>query len=541
MSEAEELASITGLAPDQAALLLEAAGGDLAIAVQLHFDGEDARGRPGNSAADEAAARAAQMEEDAANYGGGLGDDDDDDDDDGFPEPVPDEGRDGGAGAAVLSPGGRRAHSPGAVPRGGPPQPGRLTRLCAAFGWFATAPGFSLIYRVLLGGGRFLYSTGLIQLVTSLLWAPLAMLGLVAAAPPPPPPAVAAQRFEAWFEEHHGQTHPPFFRGSCQSALGRSRSEAKFVLVYLHDTGADESVQFCDRVLASARFAAFAAEHFVLWVGDLSTPEGRAIRRALRAPHLPTVVVLAHGEMAAAMGGGLGGGLGGGGPLGAGGGGGVLMGGDRPAPVQALGSCSGTRALNEEQLIGSLQGILDTFEPLLVAARAEQNERLMDRMMREQQEEEYARALAEDQAREAAEAEAAAAATAAAEAAAAAQAAAAEEAAQAEAAVEAKRNARLAKDATLPPEPAAGSDATRLVIKLADGRRLDRRFAKECALQAAIDLIESTDPDIYDGADFDLVSNYPRKVFGRAMFGESLEALGLHPSATLFTKEADDD
>jgi len=522
MSEAAaELASITGLEEEQATLLLEAAGGDLATAVQLHFDNEDAANGPGSSAADEAAARAAQMEEDAR-YGAAS---DDDGDSDGFPEPVAD-----GEGPQ----GGRRAHSPGlgAGPRRAPRPPTRWARL---YGTLSQVPGFSFIYALLLGGGRFIYSTGLIQLVASILWAPLTMLGLVGPAEPPPPPAAAAQRFETWFEENHGRSHPPFFHGSCQSALGRSRSEAKFVLVYLHDSGAAESAQFCDRVMSSARFSAFAAEHFVLWVGDLATSEGRNVRRALRINGLPALVVLAHGEMAAAIGGGMGGGMVGG-----------LR--DGPAPVQALGSVVGARALDEDTLIDALRAVLDSFEPLLVAARAEQHERLMDRMMREQQEEEYARALAEDQAREAMEAEAAeaeraaeAAAAAETERAAAAAAEAEAAAAEAEAVLEAKRATRLAKAATLPAEPPADVEATRLVIKLADGRRLDRRFEKSCLLQAAIAFVESEDPDLYDGADFELVSNYPRKVFTSAMFGQTLEELGLHPAATLFTKETDDD
>ena len=52
-------------------------------------------------------------------------------------------------------------------------------------------------------------------------------------------------------------------------------------------------------------------------------------------------------------------------------------------------SIAGARALNEDALIDSLRALLDQYEPLLVVARAEQNERLMDRMRREEQEEAY--------------------------------------------------------------------------------------------------------------------------------------------------------
>ena len=114
MSEGvEELSAITGLDAGQAFVLLEAAGGDLAVAVQLHFDNEEGMNRPGNSAADEAAARAAQMDEDAANYGGhygGSSDEDDGDDHADFPEPVPDDDDDGGGGDAEGE------HSSAAVP-----------------------------------------------------------------------------------------------------------------------------------------------------------------------------------------------------------------------------------------------------------------------------------------------------------------------------------------------------------------------------------------------------------------------------------------
>ena len=311
----------------------------------------------------------------------------------------------------------------------------------------------------------------------------------------PPPPAV---EFSVWFEEHFGAAHPRLFRGSCQSALSRSRTEAKFLLAYLHDHSEPACQEFCQRVLASPLFTTFADENFIVWVGETHTPEGRAVRRALRVTQTPAVVLLAHGDLAAGIGGG-------------GGGGGMMDGG---APAQALGSVQGERALNEEGLIASLAGQLEAFEPLLVAARAEQNERIMDRQLRSEQEEEYLRSLAEDEAKDAAEAAARAAAEAAAAAAAAAEAAAAQEEADEQAAVEARREARLAKAVAVPAEPPAGPDATRLVIKLPDGRRLDRRFDKSATLQAALDYVESEDPDAET-----------------AYVGVQLSAEGLHPRA----------
>ena len=48
-------------------------------------------------------------------------------------------------------------------------------------------------------------------------------------------------------------------------------------------------------------------------------------------------------------------------------------------------------------MIAQLSGIIETFEPMLVAARAEQHERAFERQLRVEQEDEYARGLAADQ------------------------------------------------------------------------------------------------------------------------------------------------
>lgn len=506
-SSVDELVSITGLSPEAATILLNAAGGDLANACQLHFDQEDGA-RAVVDPRD--AAMAAQV---AADEYGDDEDYDDDDLDDDFPDAV-----DGPAAHAV--PPGRAARSP--VPPengGGGAVAAAYPRLGALYRWMAaTVPFFNFAERI----GRLAYQTGIVTFFGTLLWAPLAMLGLVGAAGRlAGAPAGPTRPFVEWFEEHHGPTHPRFYRGSCQSALGNSRSNAKFLLAILHDHGAPECAQFCSTVLASALFSAFADENFIVWVGELHTPEGRAVRRALGVSHSPAVVMLAHGDMAAMAGMGPGAGARGEG-----------------APVQALGTVSGARALNEEGLIASLTGQLEAFEPLLVAARAEQHERMNDRLLREEQDAEYLRSLAEDEAKDVAEQQAAQAAQAAADAERAAEAAAAAADAAAEAEASQRSTRRRAKADSLPPEPPSGAEATRLVIRLPDGRRLDRRFEKTCPLQAAIDLVESADPE---GEDVDLVSNFPRKVYTRAMREMSLEALGLHPGAQLFTKEIEDE
>lgn len=449
--------------------------------------------------------------------------DGDDDLDDGFPEPVPG----GDVPPPHVGAGGRRAQrSPvqaGGDGGGGRVGPATYPRFAAIYGWLAAnVPFFRHAERL----GRLLYRTGLISLVGYILWAPLALLGFGGAVggrrgPPPPP-------FDEWFEQNHGNVHPRFFRGSCQQALSRSKTDAKFLLAYLHDSYEAGCAAFCDRVLSSALFQAFVDENFVFWVGDLATPEGAAVRRALRIQAAPALVMLAHGDM-------------GGGQLRQGGGGGLH---GEPV-VQALGTVQGARLLEEERLIGSLQAQLQAFEPLLVAARAEQHERMMDRVMRDEQELEYQRSLAADQekdrlAREAEEAaqreeeakrreEDEARARALAE----------EQAARDEqAAEEARIRAKIARGQAVPPEPPAGADATRLVIRLPDGRRLDRRFDKSTALQVVIDYVEGEAPE---EEEFDLVSAHPRMTYTKRMRPQTLSELGLHPGAQLFTREAEEE
>ena len=93
----EQLASITGLDDAQATVLLEAAGGDLSVAVQLHFEQEDNSTRQAQIAADAAMAAEADA---AMAHGGGRADASDDDDDDG-----------GGAAAAAAAARSRRRPS----------------------------------------------------------------------------------------------------------------------------------------------------------------------------------------------------------------------------------------------------------------------------------------------------------------------------------------------------------------------------------------------------------------------------------------------
>ena len=509
----EQLCAITGLEEPAAQNLLDAAGGDLDVAVSLHFNFEDGQTAGGSGAA-------------GSGFGGGAPpyiegdyeedeeDEDDEDDEEGFEEEEDDDDDEGEG-----MPGGPSAPQGGAA--GGGDGGAIVPRLRSLFGLLSRLPGFSLLAAVAIRLGSLLWRTGIPRFFGSLLLAPLSAIGLLRGdAAGVPQGAIAIQRFESSFEERYGATHPRFFRGTCAQALQASRRDLRFLLVYLHADSADAAT-FAQRVLSSALFTHFVDENLTFWVGDVASLEGRRMRQALRVQQLPALVVLAHGDLAPHQG-----------PGGAGGGGGAI--------TQALGSLPGCHALDDDRVVDQLNMILRQYEPLLVAARAERHQLDMDRQMREEQQQEYARALAEDQAREAAEEaerERELLAQQAAEAAIAEQERLEREE---EAAAEARIHDRRAKGATLPAEPPQGAaDATRVVVRMPDGRRLDRRFPKDCALRVVVDWVESEEPELFD---FALVSNYPRKEFGDAeQLATSLDELGLHPSAMFFTKDVSED
>ncbi len=116
------------------------------------------------------------------------------------------------------------------------------------------------------------------------------------------------------------------------------------------------------------------------------------------------------------------------------------------------------------------------------------------------------------------------------------------ELADAAAAVEAerayRRELRCARGEALPPEPASGdADSTRIVVRLPDGRRLQRRFGQTEDFENVADWVGSQD---VDGPNFELVSNIPRRVLTlEECQGRTLRDLDLL-DAVLFVQEVDE-
>ena len=115
----------------------------------------------------------------------------------------------------------------------------------------------------------------------------------------------------------------------------------------------------------------------------------------------------------------------------------------------------------------------------------------------------------------------------------------AEEAAAAKAAAEAQTAAaREVTAAALPEEPAAGADVTTVLVRMPEGPRISRRFAKGDPLSLVRTWVVASSPAERPMAKFELVSNYPRFVAAESNAQQTLEEAGLHPQATLFVKVA---
>jgi len=157
-------------------------------------------------------------------------------------------------------------------------------------------------------------------------------------------------------------------------------------------------------------------------------------------------------------------------------------------------------------------------------------------MIREEQDSEFHEALKADQERERAEEEARRKAAEEEAARAAEESRAAEAIARAEAAEAARIEARRRKADALPPEPEPGTDVSRVVVRMPDGQRLDRRWHKDTPIQTLVDWVESVDAE---AGPLSLESHFPRVTYGAEDLTTSLHAAGLHPQATLYVREAE--
>jgi len=296
------------------------------------------------------------------------------------------------------------------------------------------------------------------------------------------------------FDYQFGNQHPNFLQTPFSQAANTSKSQFKFLIVYLHSHLHADTSRFCRNILCTTLVSDFFNEHFICWAGSVNASEGFRLSNVLGATSFPFLAVLSNNNI----------------------GGMTIL--DRIEGV-----------IEPEDLISRLTTVLENHGAALTAARIESEERERDRRLREEQDQEYIRSLQEDQEKERLMEEE-------------------RRKAQQQEELQSKeeqlkkiRQQEWEKKAqhllhTLPPEPdEQDKSATRLVIRLTDGRRLQRRFLPQHTLQNVFDFVNSNRGE---GPKYDLITNFPRKVFDESLHqSTTLEQAGLVPQAALFVEE----
>jgi len=106
---------------------------------------------------------------------------------------------------------------------------------------------------------------------------------------------------------------------------------------------------------------------------------------------------------------------------------------------------------------------------------------------------------------------------------------------------EERREERAQASALLPDEPEAGPGVTTVVVRMPEGNRVSRRFPRETELRLVRRWVEVSSPPERPMQSFELVSTYPRYVASDANASVTLDEAGMHPQATLFVRQMNDD
>ena len=356
---------------------------------------------------------------------------------------------------------------------------------------------------------------------------------------------------------------PPFLPVAWETVLRQSKTEGKFIVVYLHSAAHADARAFCEGVLCHPTVVRYLREEergggLSCWGADVAHRGGSAVAGYLSACVYPFLAVcILHRQTGALF---------------------VL---DRIEGLSGLqddasnpnaaadprnssngGSSSGGGRRRRDaslpnRLVARLRATFAKHQP--VAAETRQVNRA-ERMRREEiarQDQQFQDALAADQRREREELERAARVDREREEAEREQEEA-ETAAQLQEAVAlslqlSRQNAAEQKRAALPPEPASARGCTKLKVRLPEGAPVTRKFDKHTTIGVVRDWVfvelvareEEMKRQGEEGAlvvrNFRINCNMPRCSFGDGDedAAETLESTGLHPNAMLYVQDLD--
>jgi len=165
---------------------------------------------------------------------------------------------------------------------------------------------------------------------------------------------------------NYRRIHPTFHPDSYQSAVALAFSSSKFLLIYLHSPMHDDTNRFCRQVFGSQQLTTLADQFMITWGGKIWDPEAYDLSCQLKATSYPFIALLVCQN-------------------------------DRM--VQVAEKIQGY--VDEVELCTRLQNIMNTFNSLMAANRAEAERRAEAVRLREQQDREYQEsAVADRQAEE---------------------------------------------------------------------------------------------------------------------------------------------
>jgi len=309
--------------------------------------------------------------------------------------------------------------------------------------------------------------------------------------------------FIADFDARYGRDHAPFHEGSYSRALDEAKRDLRFLLVYLHCPAHQDSDKFCSQTLASPILKNFVVNmNVIVWACSVDTSEGYRVSQALRESSYPFLALI------------------------------VL----RQNKMMVVGRVEGQGQghMTPEALCERLEIVIRDNEAYIVAESAERAERNINAEIRQEQDAAFQETLRMDQERERLKREAEETKRRQEE----------EELARQQAEVERKEGIRrqkieLASEIPEEPDITEVDEAVRIVIKLPEGQRLERRFYKHQSLKYLYYYV-FCHPDSPD--EFDITTNFPRKVLNckpseQEIDPPTFEEAGLGKSTMLFVTD----
>eukprot|EP00921_Rhytidocystis_pertsovi_P010473 GHVQ01016840.1.p1 GENE.GHVQ01016840.1~~GHVQ01016840.1.p1 ORF type:complete len:444 (+),score=58.28 GHVQ01016840.1:178-1509(+) len=101
-------------------------------------------------------------------------------------------------------------------------------------------------------------------------------------------------RFETYFNRKYTEVHPNFFRGTFEQAIRACREGNKLLFVYLHNDSVRDTHFFCTKVFTEDVVVEMlnCVDNFIVWCEDIGKREGHQVSVTVRARRYPHVSVL---------------------------------------------------------------------------------------------------------------------------------------------------------------------------------------------------------------------------------------------------------